>query len=690
VNPFNPLQARSVANVFQDVHRRLAEIEAMIAQAEPQSPFSEYVPDLSPTEARVLRDYFARIRAAMLGLLRDCDIPLGVRQTSLRWGTQVHLSMLSVSLADLDPGHLRGYGALSEAGRERAVRLRQELDRLVSRAHAFLARQHGPELADRLARLGNTGGADDLRLIDRVVTRWGLVEFRPQLDALARRLEAPEFEIAVFGRVSSGKSSLLNHIAGADVLPVGVTPVTAVPTRLARGDAPECVVTTAESSPWAVPVAELREYASEEGNPGNHKHVTDILVRVPAPRLPDGVVLVDTPGVGSLALAGAAETMAYLPRCDLGVVLVDAASTLNADDLGLIHALADAGTPVQVLMSKADLLSPADRKKSLGYIRDQLRRELGTDVPVHAVSTVGADEALLTRWFEGEIEPLLRRHRELVGESIRRKVAALRGAVAAVLQTMARRPAGAGDRTPEVLSQARSLLESADRAVTAFRGRVWDWAGNPDPLVEQVLREVGRGDGTGGVAGAAGRVLADRGRAALHLARELQETLGRTLEGLAGTGLVAEVDPAAVYRVALRNLPDADLGSLSDAGNGRLPWWGALPALTVPALRKRFGGLLRELVGGYDRALQLWLKTTQQQLVEAFESQAEVVREQVRRLGAEPGAAADGPDEAALAADIRDLLGGDAPAPGPLDITFPPAARPDHQSTQVVPAQKEP
>ena len=47
----------------------------------------------------------------------------------------------------------------------------------------------------------------------------------------------------------------------------------------------------------------------------------------------DGVVLVDTPGIGSLATFGAAETMAYLPRCDLGIVLVDAASILNREDM---------------------------------------------------------------------------------------------------------------------------------------------------------------------------------------------------------------------------------------------------------------------------------------------------------------------------------------------------------------------
>ena len=58
---------------------------------------------------------------------------------------------------------------------------------------------------------------------------------------------------------------------------------------------------------------ELIEYASEERNPGNWKHVTGITVSVPSPRLREGVVLVDTPGIGSLAASGSAETFAIAP-----------------------------------------------------------------------------------------------------------------------------------------------------------------------------------------------------------------------------------------------------------------------------------------------------------------------------------------------------------------------------------------
>jgi Dynamin family len=84
-------------------------------------------------------------------------------------------------------------------------------------------------------------------LSEKTVTRWQLVEFRPAIEMIVSRLESPSYEIAVFGRVSSGKSSLLNQIVGVDALPVGVTPVTAVPTRILLGDKPAAVISFAES-----------------------------------------------------------------------------------------------------------------------------------------------------------------------------------------------------------------------------------------------------------------------------------------------------------------------------------------------------------------------------------------------------------------------------------------------------------
>ena len=85
-----------------------------------------------------------------------------------------------------------------------------------------------------------------LAKIERIVTERGLVEFRSTIASITDRLEDQSLEIAVFGRVSSGKSSLLNAILGEEILPVGVTPITAVPTRLRYHQTPLLTVWYAE------------------------------------------------------------------------------------------------------------------------------------------------------------------------------------------------------------------------------------------------------------------------------------------------------------------------------------------------------------------------------------------------------------------------------------------------------------
>lgn len=261
----------------------------------------------------MVEDYFVRVRSMMLTCLEKHGIPIEMHRVSLRWSLQTGICFLGVAVDDVGPERLRGYGALDEAGRQEVLSIHQEIHRLPDRVVAYLTERLGHDLPERLARLqagaptgGWPGSVAAIRLLDQIAMRWQLVEFRPTIDAIVQRLESPRFEIAVFGRVSSGESSLLNHIAGRDVLPVGVTPVTAVPTRLVRGDWPRVVVHFAEVGPRTVDPKELAEYASEEKNRGNYEHVTGITVEIPSQRLREGVVLVDTPGIGSLAASGSA------------------------------------------------------------------------------------------------------------------------------------------------------------------------------------------------------------------------------------------------------------------------------------------------------------------------------------------------------------------------------------------------
>lgn len=677
----NDFQRQAIRSGFRDVHRRLEEMEAMLAQSGIDSPFARFVNDLSPTERQVMEDYFRRIREAMQACLREAGIPLEIERTSLRWAVRGGLIFLESAVAEFAAERLRGYGELSAEGRAQAERIQHELRRWIERAGVYLRQGLGRDLGQRLARLdAASADAKQLEALDRIVTRRGLVEFRPRLDEIVRRLEAPRFEIAVFGRVSSGKSSLLNHIAGRDVLPVGVVPITAVPTRLTRGERALAMVAFAERESRTVAVEELRAYASEEGNPANRKHVTAIDVYAPSLRLREGVVLVDTPGIGSLARAGSAETFAYLPRCDLGVVLIDAASTINADDLTLLRLLAEAGVPVQVLLSKADLLTSDQRRQAAEYIREQIQRELGLDVAVHPVSIVGADEAILDQWFEREIEPLLARSRALAEQSLRRKLAHLRESVTAVLDMLrwrSRKTMPNGHSTIDAAS-ARRWLDEADEAIRRARHRCRDWTMDlpqlRGDLLSRAAKAVVAADGfirdgrdEDAVAVVLHRALTQRSQTARAIVTELQQRLIHTLNSLQQILPMRGADEAPVRDFCCQALPPVDVRLPRDAAVRARPWWSRLllSAAEWEARRKlaqNLGPLLNEQLEVYDRQVQAWLRSSLEQLAGLYEAQADMFREQARRMTHDSAEAP--PDEQALEADLRELRAADPQVSG--------------------------
>ena len=378
----------------------------------------------------------------------------------------------SISLNELTPERMRAYGPISPEVADRLDGIRAELDGLVAKLRSYLGKGAGGDLQHRLQQLGKTG--DEIRSlseIERIVTAHGLVEFRGTLSMLLDRMESAAFEVGVFGRVSSGKSSLLNYILQTDVLPVGVTPVTAIPTRISHGPVAEAGIEFAEAQPQIISLSELPEFATEQKNPGNKKHVTRIFVKLPSNRLAEGVTFVDTPGLGLPAVAGAEETIVYLPRCDLGIVLIDASAGLTQDDLVVVQALYQAGASAMVLISKADLFSAADREQMIAYVKENLRAELRIDPPVHAVSVFGTDAVLCDRWFETELRPFLAQHHEFAVVSQKRKIGGLREAVIGALERRLQTTpeSGLGQR-PDISEEATEALRSGDRILERAQG----------------------------------------------------------------------------------------------------------------------------------------------------------------------------------------------------------------------------
>jgi ribosome biogenesis GTPase A len=161
-------------------------------------------------------------------------------------------------------------------------------------------------------KAGAETGADPtlaraLETLAEVAGRLGAAEVAEQVAEAAGRLQALVLEVAVVGEFKRGKSSLINALLGRQVLPVGVLPLTAVPTVLERGEE-GLLVEYADGRREQHTLDQLARFATEDANPANTLGVTRVTARLHAPLLDDGVRLVDTPGSGLASIARASST----------------------------------------------------------------------------------------------------------------------------------------------------------------------------------------------------------------------------------------------------------------------------------------------------------------------------------------------------------------------------------------------
>lgn len=206
------------------------------------------------------------------------------------------------------------------------------------------------------------------------------------LAALRARFAAHAFNLVVAGEFKRGKSTLVNALLGADLLPTGVVPLTSVVTLLHYGDAAAASVTFEGGESRGVPLETLADYVTERGNPGNARHVREVAVAYPAAWLKSGIRLVDTPGVGSVHGHNSEATSRYLPEADAVIFVISADQPLSRNELDFLAEIRRYAGKVFCLLNKVDYLSPAERDESMAFAAAALRQALAADVPLFAVS----------------------------------------------------------------------------------------------------------------------------------------------------------------------------------------------------------------------------------------------------------------------------------------------------------------
>lgn len=661
----NENQVRRLRVSCQHIDRMLSEIEGILNESASRAAFPAYIPDLPPAQQKTIEDYIARVRARLKQVLEGQGIAASPPGITVSRAVQSRLYTIDIAAEELKPKYMQGYGEVPDTVATELNGIAGELHGLVAHLSQYLAGGAGQDFQKRLKRLEDAG--NDLGLlsrIERVVTERGLVEFRGTIASILDRAEDRSFEIAVFGRVSSGKSSLLNTVLETDVLPVGVTPVTAVPTRITYGEKPSLAVMFADAPAQSSEIQRLGEFATERQNPDNAKHVTRITVTIPAPRLCDGVSFVDTPGLGSLATGGAAETLAYLPKCDLGVVLIDAGSTLTEGDMQTIRALQEAAIPVHILLSKADLLDRPDCEQTIGYVKQHIAHDTGVDLPVYPVSVRASHRHLLDRWFAGEIIPLFSRSQELRAASLKRKIGALRESVIFVLRNKIRRgghsPPGDREKTRETEARLRRATGLIEETRLACEREADALAGNVPAIYSAAAASVTGEESTDAGTGAEDRIRTAILREVQGRAKNIQnlvETLALRLQDdlvkSAGDLGIADMPGENDFPSLVRGMPVFDPGTIHVTAPGSA--FAAVLGkrfredLLAREIRRQTCGSFEPALAGYTRVLREWTRQVTGQVGQRFGMYAERYRAQAEDSSGElaPG------DVQAIEEDLR-------------------------------------
>lgn len=659
----------------QYIDKLLSDVDDILHAATSPSPFPRYLVDISPAQIRVLEDYIRRFREQLVKTIAWQYMKPEPPDIPATRAVLTNLAFVDIAVEELKPSYMRGSGVVPDDAVAELNGVVHELRSLITGMERYLKQELTTDLEKRLQRLERAGlDVNSLRVIEQVVTRNGLVEFRPRIDTLAARLEDDNFELALFGRVSSGKSSLLNALLGTSVLPVGINPITAVPTKLRYGSELKAAVAYGDGRSEAVSLEELSRLVTEQGNPGNLRNVVRALVEVPSPRLRQGVMLVDTPGLGSLATRGAAETLAYLPSCDLALLLIDAGATLSEEDIGTLRLLYEAGIPALVLLSKADLLAEGDLHHAISYIQEHIKRALNLDVAVHPVSAVPRYSILLDQFFERELLPRFNKARALREASVARKIGSLREAVIAAMEsTLRREKASAPDavgKASELETQLRIITGEVGEQRTALDHAFRRFAESPDQTLDAVVHQAVQWV----------RATANTEIPALRLSEWIHEVTDQAIQQpisrLKAVGHQAVASLQAIARdmgrkdapspedfdLILRDLPRFELASLPEPIQlSRLSTLGEamLRSRIRSALQKSIGAHLREELHLYGLALSQWAEQVVRKLESIVNSYADAYRAQLDRV---KGIARPAVDSRQMEADLELLLRGDADA----------------------------
>jgi len=222
-------------------------------------------------------------------------------------------------------------------------------------------------------------------------------ESRRELSLLKGKLRDNTFNLAVLGQFKRGKTSFINALLGRHLLPTGIVPLTSIICIIKYAKEPVSKVFFLDDKEKTIDIKDICLYVTEKQNPENRKSVLFVEIGYPSDYLKGGVLLIDTPGIGSTLLHNTQSTYEYLRKIDAAIFILSADPPISQTELEFLKDARKHIPKIFFVLNKADYLGRDELNEILKFNQRILEKELGQKVTIFPLSAKAALEGKLQR-----------------------------------------------------------------------------------------------------------------------------------------------------------------------------------------------------------------------------------------------------------------------------------------------------
>ncbi len=214
--------------------------------------------------------------------------------------------------------------------------------------------------------------SDKFDCLIQLSKNYNLNDIASELKSESDKLKNEYLYLVVIGQFKRGKSTLINALIGNDLLPTAALPLTSIITMIKFGEQQIVKIVFEDESVLIILQHELHNYITEFGNPKNEKKVKLVEIIFPSEFLKDGIVLIDTPGIGSLFLHNTKSTESFVPKIDAAIFVLSVDPPITQTEFQFFEEVHSKVDKFYFVMNKVDLVDKKSGKEIIDYTKNIL------------------------------------------------------------------------------------------------------------------------------------------------------------------------------------------------------------------------------------------------------------------------------------------------------------------------------